>query len=157
MPQMSERNLAQYVRSSRAPITIVVMTLLLLLLLSPFLILLYVPWSSAVSHNMHQVNLIVYVCLSLASARIEAFRNKCYMRMLGVSCRDNTEQIRYGNRPINVLARLGSSYCQPSSVASYHGSAMSGTYIHSWTIRIIVCTCKWRYVCRPGEYSALCY
>ena len=55
---------------------------------------------------------------------IQAFENKCYRRMLGISYRESVKQTNmYGNRSIST-ADVTIFNCQPSSVASYHGTAM---------------------------------
>ena len=49
--------------------------------------------------------------------QIQAFENKCYRGMLGISFREHKTKSLSS-------AHFRSLYCQPSSVASYHGSPM---------------------------------
>ena len=56
---------------------------------------------------------------------VQTFENKCYSRMVLVSCREHkTNEYLFGNRSF-TLPNVISAYCQTSSVASYHGLAMS--------------------------------
>ena len=57
--------------------------------------------------------------------RIQAFENKCNRRMFGISYRKKTKQTNvYGNRSISS-PDVRNLYCQSSSVAGIHGSAIS--------------------------------
>ena len=53
---------------------------------------------------------------------IHAFENKCYMRMLGILYRGHKTN-KYVWQQVNILARRQELLL--STVASYHGSAMS--------------------------------
>ena len=59
--------------------------------------------------------------------RIQAFESKCYRTMLGVSYREHKETNKYDSKSV-FSPDVRSFYCQPSSVTSYHGSAMSFTH-----------------------------
>ena len=55
--------------------------------------------------------------------RIHACENKCYSRTLGISYREHKRNDHiYDNKSV-LSPDVRSFYCQPSRVASYHGSA----------------------------------
>ena len=55
---------------------------------------------------------------------IQAFENKYYRMMIGISTENIKQTNMYGNRSV-FSPDVRSFYCQPSCVESYHGSAMS--------------------------------
>ena len=77
------------------------------------------------------LSILIYECESWTSTadlerQIQAFVNKCYRGLLGISYRtQNKRRCMTTGQNTRRASGARSFYCQLSSVASYHGLAMS--------------------------------
>ena len=79
--------------------------------------------------------------------RIQAFENKCYRRMLGISYRAHKYVWQHCRSTSSSDVR--SFYYQPSSIASYHGLAMSAVMMRYQKLCFKE---QWMYLVVPEEY-----